>query len=446
MTSNSGEEDADSGATAYFSSLPSGFQDFDFPRRIFCTSHVDVYSSSLNDSPRRHVPIGPNHQASLPAWRGHKNNKELDQTPSSYSSQSLEIVDVVDYQTDERVMGTCIIQMPGSLSPSGDGIGRIDCGCLDSDSVRCVRQHVMEERENLRKAIGNDKFVSLGFYDMGEEVAKKWTKEEDLAFHEIVYSNPASVGRNFWKVLSAAFPSRSKTELVSYYFNVFMLRKRAAQNRSKLLDIDSDDDEWHARDQSANVTLVLEEDEDVATETLNQDHWLHNEDISDESGDDDDDDDDNSGDYGDFVVGHGSGDAVEDNGVIDHISEVFMPELVKGHKAGSLDNISGSTTGGCSFQDDSCLSFECEPSMPNTCGPMNGGAALEVNETRSSYSKYLHTASVEVDNLYFSSCDAKVWDARFHMGSGKTVDILPTWNMIEDIFAQGMEDRETKDE
>lgn len=45
--------------------------------------------------------------------------------------------------------------------------------------------------------------------------------------------------------LEAALLSRTKHEIVSYYFNVFVLRRRATQNRSLILDIDSDDVEWH---------------------------------------------------------------------------------------------------------------------------------------------------------------------------------------------------------
>ncbi|GKC89283.1 ELM2 domain-containing protein [Tanacetum coccineum] len=80
--------------------------------------------------------------------------------------------------------------------------------------------------------------------EMGEVAAAKWTEEEERLFHEVVYLNPASVGGRFWKELSIEFPSRTKKEIVSYYFNVFILRRRAVQNRSQVLYPDSDNDEW----------------------------------------------------------------------------------------------------------------------------------------------------------------------------------------------------------
>ncbi|KAG6398876.1 hypothetical protein SASPL_140347 [Salvia splendens] len=125
----------------------------------------------------------------------------------------------------------------------GVGRGRTDCCCLDMGSLRCVQQHVNEAREKLRETIGYENFLDLGFCNMGHEVAYQWTPHDEEVFHDIVYSNPESRGRKFWKHLTVAFPTRTKNELVSYYFNVFVLRRRALQNRSYLLEIDSDDDE-----------------------------------------------------------------------------------------------------------------------------------------------------------------------------------------------------------
>lgn len=146
-------------------------------------------------------------------------------------------------------MANCIIPMPDPelsvYSSVKFGEGRQDCLCPDQGSFRCVRQHVKEARERLRETIGHEKFVKLGFYDMGEEVSRKWTEEEEQIFHEVVYSTPGLRGKNFWEDLSVVFLNRRKKEIVSYYFNVFMLRRRAVQNRSRFLDIDSDDDEWH---------------------------------------------------------------------------------------------------------------------------------------------------------------------------------------------------------
>ncbi|KAI9164973.1 hypothetical protein LWI28_005346 [Acer negundo] len=70
----------------------------------------------------------------------------------------------------------------------------MNCDYLDEGSVRCVQQQVMEAREKLLKSFGHEKFVKLGFRDMGEEVSGKWSEAEEQVFHEVVYSNPVSSG------------------------------------------------------------------------------------------------------------------------------------------------------------------------------------------------------------------------------------------------------------
>ncbi|KAK8948622.1 AT-rich interactive domain-containing protein 2 [Platanthera zijinensis] len=154
---------------------------------------LEVLQSPLSEhSHRRPVPIGSDHQADLPEW-----------TPRNF-----------------------------------------ECDCPDEGSIGCVRQHVMEAREMLRCAL-REKFVELGFLDMGEGVAERWTEMEENLFHAVVSSNSTSSGRNFWAVLPHAFPLRGFRELVSYYFNVFVLRKRADQNHfyPSIVDSDNDDSE-----------------------------------------------------------------------------------------------------------------------------------------------------------------------------------------------------------
>ncbi|KAJ0240402.1 ELM2 domain-containing protein [Hirschfeldia incana] len=182
----------------------------------------DVYTSLMNQPPRKLVPVGSNHQASIP---------------------ECEILAQTNDDVDRKLMGKCIIPMPDSfLCEAGEG--RKECLCPDKDTVRCVRRHIMEAREGLIEAIGYERFTELGMCEMGDEVISLWSEDEEDLFHRVVYSNPVSHGRDFWKQLKATFPSRAMKELVSYYFNVFILRRRATQNRLRTLDVDSDDDEW----------------------------------------------------------------------------------------------------------------------------------------------------------------------------------------------------------
>lgn len=198
--------------------------------------YEDPYVYLLNCPPRKEVPIGPDYQVEVPEWDPSASWKNL-----SVSN------DFIEDELEKKLMGTCIISSPGSNGLSIDGYtvgrGRTDCNCPDTGSVRCVQHHVREARERLRYTIGDETFLKLGFYEMGEEVARRWSEEDEQLFHKVVISNPASLGRDFWKDLAFVFPNRTKKELVSYYFNVFMLRRRGVQNRSYLLRIDSDDDE-----------------------------------------------------------------------------------------------------------------------------------------------------------------------------------------------------------
>ncbi|KAK4423694.1 AT-rich interactive domain-containing protein 2 [Sesamum alatum] len=224
LVASSSREDVVNGDTSVWSNFP-GFIDFGLPRRL-PQQFEDPYISLLNSRPRKEVPIGPDHQAEVPQWDPNASR---------------------DNDREEKLMGTCIISMPDANDSTIDevrvGRGRTDCGCLDVGSMRCVQQHVTEAREKLRETIGDENFEELGLSNTGDVVACKWTPDEEQVFHEIVFSNPVSHGKKFWKHLRVAFPGRTKRELVSYYFNVFMLHRRAIQNRSYSLDIDSDDDE-----------------------------------------------------------------------------------------------------------------------------------------------------------------------------------------------------------
>ena len=91
--------------------------------------------------------------------------------------------------------------------------------------MECVRLHVEEEREKLKEELGVS-FSSWRFDDMGESVSKSWSSEEEHKFWALVRLNPASLEKNFWNYLPTSLPSKNIEYLVSYYFNVFVLRRR----------------------------------------------------------------------------------------------------------------------------------------------------------------------------------------------------------------------------
>ncbi|KAK1374465.1 HTH myb-type domain-containing protein [Heracleum sosnowskyi] len=444
-TNGNREEDIGSQTMLYSCVNPESFE-FTFPRHNFI-QFKDAYSSLLNSPPTKEVPIGPDHQAEIP---------EGDLTVSYI--HSIDFINGIVNYSGGFIMGSCVIPMP-ELELSDD-IGKaidskIDCNCLDADSVRCVQQHVKEAREELKGKIGLEKFVGLGFLEMGEEVAYKWTEEEEDLFHEVVYGNPVSYRRNFWVHLSTMFPSRSKEDLVSYYFNVFMLRRRAAQNRSSWLETDSDDDEWKGIGGPFGMTG---EDERSAAISFNQDVLVDHGDDSQHEYDDDDDDDDSSSDDNDDDNDNGDEHDIEDNDDGD-------PQVGKVGATENLERESHSRKGDDEYSDDhrfnhmphhlakslgsfkefldveenSCTSFEIQPCVNGSHHPIYERGAFQETKVNGACEKLSDVncdGSTDKFGCHYSVdfCDSKVWDVTYPVGPMEAVDLLPTYNMMEEIF------------
>ncbi|KAI7746188.1 hypothetical protein M8C21_016266 [Ambrosia artemisiifolia] len=209
-------------------------------------STSDAYSYLLERSPMKQVPVGPEYQAQIPEWHG------CDGDEIKFLGSS--VIPMHEYETIHD--GVTV------------GSGRTECYCQNPGSIECTKQHIKESRETLKARIGLEAFVDLGFGDMGEVVAEKWTRDDEQLFHEVVYSNPVSSGRNFWNNLAAEFPSRSNQEIVSYYFNVFMLHRRTEQNRLDPMNADSDDDESQEYDSYERRNGIENHHDDSQPRTL----------------------------------------------------------------------------------------------------------------------------------------------------------------------------------
>ncbi|CAN1152815.1 AT-rich interactive domain-containing protein 2 [Linum perenne] len=330
--------------------------------------------------PRKQVHIGSNHQASIPLLSAdvEKHKKVIE---SSEPSESL-MLTLSNCCDEEKLMGTCIIPMPDteSVAPNCDQLGfsRPDCSCLDAGSLRCVQQHITEARYKLRKSLGHEKFVSLGFNNMGEEVAWRWSEDEERHFRAVIYSNPVSLGRNFWRHLAQVFPTRSMMEIVSYYFNVFVLRKWASRNRSDVLDVDSDDDELHGIDVGPYEGEDSEEEDDSAIQSPVEEcgQFNHGEDVVTEDDDDDVDDNNDDGDDngdGNGGVGNGYHDVKGEDLGADHNSGAPGEKTFNGSTYGMIENYDEDLT----IQDDSCTSFEFQTHKGDPGYLIDGEATLQ---------------------------------------------------------------------
>ncbi|XP_043706543.1 uncharacterized protein LOC122656152 isoform X2 [Telopea speciosissima] len=465
VTSSTSEENYRSETAARVSFSPD-FSKPDYAARVVFQSD-EIYSSLLDYPPRKPVPVGPDHQANVPAWGiwGVKKASSYLAKPDPISSKQSSCSDIlIDDDKGEKLMGTCIIPMHDSEpSYSGNefGSGRGDCTCPDGGSIRCVRQHVKEARERLKGTLGWEKFVELGFCDMGEEVAQRWSEEEERVFHQVVFSNPASLCKNFWDHLSVVFPSRMRKDLVSYYFNVFMLRKRAEQNRTIPLNVDSDNDEWQETDDGEEFGTT-EDYEDSAVESLvdqevpgyNQDH--HEEYFNDEDDEEDGEEIyDNDDDYN--VEGDEGAASEEDEGDVENVSEACIEKLPDGcssfNPSFKLGVVTHPQDGGedHDVQDDSCTSYECQHSGADSCGPVDAGVIMQESRAESdsnkkgSQSTYGGLSGGAEHGYCLESCDAKVWDIGYLTGTKNDVDFLPTCSMIEEVFGEEAWNNKGKD-
>ncbi|XP_061355316.1 AT-rich interactive domain-containing protein 2 [Gastrolobium bilobum] len=176
-----------------------------------------------DDFLKKQVSIGPLFQAEIPEWTG------------------------VISESDPKWLGTQVWPLKHDSKPSTEtdliGRGRQEkCSCQFQGSVECVRFHIAENRMKLKLALGSV-FYHWGFDRMGEEVSLQWTTEEEKKFKDIMRSKIPSQGRSFWNNSSKYFRKKTRRNLVSYYFNVFLIQLRSYQNRVTPKSVDSDDDE-----------------------------------------------------------------------------------------------------------------------------------------------------------------------------------------------------------
>lgn len=183
----------------------------------------------FSTDPGLSVPIGSSSQASLP---------HLSERSPSTASDADEL----------KWLGTRIWppekkEKRQSYQKCPIGKGREEtCHCDCPGSVMCVRFHVAEKRLKMKRELGAA-FHAWRFNQMGEEVSLTWTEEDERQFKSIARFDPSLPDKCFWDQLYSSFPFKKRHDLVSYYFNVFILRRRSYQNRMTPNDIDSDDDE-----------------------------------------------------------------------------------------------------------------------------------------------------------------------------------------------------------
>ncbi|XP_055821574.1 AT-rich interactive domain-containing protein 2-like isoform X2 [Solanum dulcamara] len=184
------------------------------PEKTKASNDQPIYSEAF---------VGPLYQAEVPEWTG------------------------VISESDSKWLGTRMwppeVEKTNSLvvlDPIGKG-RQSSCGCPFPQSTECNRFHIAEKRFKLKLELGT-LFFRWRFDRMGEEVSLSWTAKEEERFKASVRSSASSKNK-LWKNYKRLFPSKTRNMLVSYYFNVFLIKRRSYQNRVTPKDLDSDDDE-----------------------------------------------------------------------------------------------------------------------------------------------------------------------------------------------------------
>lgn len=186
----------------------------------------------MSSLPQKRIPLGESFQADVPEWSCPASKRKI-----TSDSNSLD---------DKQWLGTQIWPVKPDIGENNKkiiGKRRPDlCTCSSPGSVDCISLHIRTSRKHLKSELGQA-FFSLGFDSMGEVVSRMWTREEETMFANIVKQNPISDAKSFlWPALQY-FSSKSRQDIISYYFNVFVLRRMRKQIRSGSRTVDSDDDE-----------------------------------------------------------------------------------------------------------------------------------------------------------------------------------------------------------
>lgn len=190
---------------------------------------LQVYSNAITGSketenPRRYVSVGRHYQARV----NERTECGLDSDTKWLGTRVWPLEN--EEALDDDTLGNDMI-----------GKGRPDCCSCDilvSGSVECIRFHIAEKRMELKRDLG-DVFFHWRFNKMGEEVSLRWSEREEKKFKEMMISDPEC----FWQNAKRSFRGKKREELVSYYFNVFLINRRRYQNRVTPRQIDSDDEE-----------------------------------------------------------------------------------------------------------------------------------------------------------------------------------------------------------
>ncbi|KAJ4819629.1 ELM2 domain-containing protein [Rhynchospora pubera] len=200
---------------------------------------------------RKRIGVGDLFQADVPDWLG----PPSDEDRSNYRNDS----------DTARWLGTRLWPQEPVTKHRQKLPRRINdkpmpnyCRCITPGAIACVSYHVSVARNQLKFEL-SQAFSSLGFDLMGEEVENVFTRDQQMLFYSLERGIiPLSGPKGFWSTAFKHLNTVERRHLVSYFFNVYLLRRVGNQSRlgpASGIDSDEDniDDDYEDESQVCNV-------------------------------------------------------------------------------------------------------------------------------------------------------------------------------------------------
>ncbi|EPS65435.1 hypothetical protein M569_09345 [Genlisea aurea] len=191
------------------------------------------------------IPFGPRFQADIPELGGSPEDTELRITSYIADPDNAKWLGATIWPNKSR---------KEKKNSTEIGKGRPEtCSCKSPGSPdSCIRLHVRQATRRLHADLGHI-FYIWKFHEMGEkQVADSWSAKDQRAFDDILRkrSPPSSsspsrgVEEEWTRRAHMHFLNKSRRDVVSYYFNVYVLRRmRQNAGSSSKVEFDTDDDD-----------------------------------------------------------------------------------------------------------------------------------------------------------------------------------------------------------
>jgi hypothetical protein len=179
--------------------------------------------------------IGPEYQAHVPDWnpldfpkRGGVIGRGAD---DDTLTSELEWISRPVWPRSSGKVGVAETGFGADPGFSGPGKRPVLKRLSSQTDSATIRKHLVSEARSALDAALGAAGGDLGLLDMGERVAKKWTRGQEQRFLSTASSIPRGeemgeefYGEGFFRALGGALPEKSLGELVDYYYNVYKVR------------------------------------------------------------------------------------------------------------------------------------------------------------------------------------------------------------------------------